>query len=88
MEKENWIDEVISNTDKIAKAVPNDALFFKIQNRIKKAETVSPEWIWIAAASLLLLASLNVKFVFSKSHKEKSPVERIASYVSTSNQLY
>jgi len=88
MEKENWIDEVINSTGKIAKAVPDDALFSKIQNRIKKVETVSPEWIWIAAASLLLLASLNVKLVFSKSHKEKSSVERIASYVSTSNQIY
>lgn len=88
MEKENWIEDVLNSTNGMAQVLPADTLFTKIQNKITKVETISPQWLWIAAASLLLLASLNIKIWCSKTHHQNTSVERIASSLSNSNQLY
>jgi hypothetical protein len=88
MEKEKWIEQIIDSTDGIAKAIPDHRLFAKIQNRIKEQEVVSPQWIWLAAASLALLFLLNAKMVFGKNKNSKASAESVASSLSSSNQLY
>lgn len=88
MEANNWIIEVVESTNGITKVTPNQALFSKIQNKINVQNTVSNQWIWIAAASFAVLVSLNIKFIFSNSNKTEVPTETIISSVSNSNQLY
>ena len=88
MEKQTWINEILASTDDIAKVVPDAVLFLKIQRKINEEETVNPQWIWIAAASLILLASLNVKLLCSKSNNAKSATEKIAASITNSNQFY
>jgi hypothetical protein len=89
MEKENWIEEVLNSTNGMTPVAPDAKLFSKIQSRIKKVETVSPQWLWLAAASLALLLTLNIKIVYgSKSKSRKSPTEKIAADITNSNQLY
>jgi hypothetical protein len=89
MEKETWIDEVLNSTNGITPVLPDAKLFSKIQNRIKKTETVSPQWLWLAAASLALLLTLNIKIIYSsKSKSRKTPTEKIAADMSNTNQLY
>ena len=89
MENEHWISEILNSTDGITQVAPQMGLFAKIQSKIKQREIVSPEWIWLAAASIALLFLLNAKLVFSGRHKtEKSAVENLASSLSNSNQLY
>ncbi len=87
MEKETWINEVLESTNGITPAVPDAKLFAKIQQRIQ-TENIPMRWVWMAAATLLLLVSLNITLVFSKSKKEKTATEVMASYLSKSNQLY
>jgi hypothetical protein len=87
METEEWINEVLKSAEGIVKISPDDALFFKIQNRINDT-TLSNRWIWIAAASFIILVSLNMKFVFGKANSKESQTEVLASTIVQSNQLY
>ena len=71
MEKENWINEILSSTDKIVKVLPSDGLYAKIQSQIQQQKTVETKWVWLAAASMLLLVSLNIKIVSNELKSEK-----------------
>jgi hypothetical protein len=88
MEQENWINEILDSTNGMTPSAPNAKLFSQIQNQIDSRRKVAPQWVWMAAASILLLVALNIKFVFSKSNKQESATERIAFSISKSNQLY
>jgi hypothetical protein len=87
METEKWINEVFNSTKGMIKITPEDSLFFKIQNKINNNK-LSSRWLWLAAASLVILITLNVKFVFGKSNANESQTEIIASTMVKSNQLY
>lgn len=89
METKKWINDILNSTDGMTKVVPNDLLFAKIQNRIQnKNNTVSKQWIWIAAASFVLLFTLNASIIVGKLNKKESQIEMIASTVSKTDQLY
>jgi fucose permease len=75
MEKENWINEILSSTDKIVKVLPSDGLYAKIQSQIQQQRTVETKWVWLAAASMLLLVSLNIKMVSNELKSEKNNQE-------------
>jgi hypothetical protein len=88
MEKEKWIDTVLNSTNGMTPMEPDDAIFFKIQLRIQNENRISKPWIWVAAASFLVLFSLNIKLIYSKSDHSKSKTELLASDLSKTNQLY
>jgi hypothetical protein len=88
MEKETWITEVYNSTKGKTLVVPDDTLFSKIQNKIRKENTVAPQWIWLAAASLAILISLNIKIIFKKTNSETSKTETVFHTLSKTNQLY
>jgi hypothetical protein len=88
MEAKNWINDILNSSNGITKVTPDALLFSKIQNRISIQNTVSSQWIWIAAASFTILVSLNVKMLLSNTTKTAVPSETIVSSVSNSNQLY
>jgi hypothetical protein len=87
MEKEQWINEVLNSTEGMVKISPDAALFFKIQNRINDTK-LSSRWIWLAAASFLILVSLNMNFVFGEADGKENQTEVLASTIAKSNQLY
>ena len=87
MEREKWINDVLNSTEGMIKISPDDSLFYKIQNKINN-NTISSRWIFLVAASFLILISLNVKLVFGKSNTKESQTEIIASTMVKSNQLY
>ena len=88
METENWINEILNSSDGITKVAPNAALFSKIQMKINNQNSISKQWIWIAAASFALLLSLNVKFIFSNKSKSNNETESVISSVTNNSQLY
>jgi hypothetical protein len=88
MEANNWTNDILNSSNGITKVTPDALLFSKIQNRISIQNTVSSQWIWIAAASFTILVSLNVKMLLSNTTKTAVPSETIVSSVSNSNQLY
>jgi hypothetical protein len=88
METNNWTNEVLNSSNGITKVTPNPLLFSKIQNKININNKVSSQWIWIAAASFIVLVSLNIKMLLSNTTRTTAPTETIVSSVSNSNQLY
>jgi hypothetical protein len=88
MEANNWTTDILNSSNSITKVTPDALLFSKIQNRINIQNTVSSQWIWIAAASFTILVSLNIKMLLSNTTKTATPTETIVSSVSNSNQLY
>ena len=88
MEANNWTNDILNSSNGITKVIPDALLFLKIQNRINIQNTVSSQWIWIAAASFTILVSLNIKMLLSNTTKTSAPTETIVSSVSNSNQLY
>jgi hypothetical protein len=88
MEANNWINDILNSSNGITKVTPDALLFSKIQNRINIQNTVSGRWIWIAAASFIILVSLNIKMLLSNTTKSSASTETIVSSVSNSNQLY
>jgi hypothetical protein len=88
MEANNWTNDILNSSNGITKVTPDALLFSKIQNRISIQNTVSSQWIWIAAASFTILVSLNVKMLLSNTTKTVAPTETIVLSVSNSNQLY
>ncbi len=88
MEQENWINEILESTRGLTSALPDAKLYSKIQYSIESQKKVAPQWVWLAAASIVLLVVFNLKFVISKSNKEERSTELIASSISKSNQLY
>ena len=88
MEANNWINDILNSSNGITKVTPDALLFSKIQNRINIQNTVSGRWIWIVAASFIILVSLNIKMLLSNTTKSSASTETIVSSVSNSNQLY
>lgn len=87
METEKWINNVFNSTDGMIKITPDDSLFFKIQKKLNNTK-LSSRWIWLAAASFLILITLNAKIVFGKSNTNESQTQILASTIVKSNQLY
>ncbi|PWA05867.1 hypothetical protein [Flavobacterium psychrotolerans] len=88
METENWINEVLNSANGMMKVVPDDSLFSKIENRINRKTIISSQWIWVTAASFIILLSLNIKLILVKSNKSSEQTELLASFMSKTNQLY
>jgi hypothetical protein len=72
MESNNWIKNVIDSTNGITKVTPKDRVLLKIKQKIQENETIPTSWIWIAAASFLLLLSLNIKILIGNNEPKDS----------------
>ena len=89
MERENWINEIIATTNQIEKVEPRDALFAKIENQLKKQQTVDSGFLLLIAASILVLVSLNVKVILTEIQTVKqSQTTALAASITDSNQFY
>ena len=93
MEKQRWIEEVMSSTEGMQKLTPSEGMYDAIQAKLYEQKTQMPQrTVWIAAASVVLLATLNIvtiKKVFSKGEPqatEKTQDSESPLYVN--NQLY
>lgn len=88
MEKQAWIERILNSTNGITQVNPHDTLFAKIQEQIKKQNTVSPKTVWLVAASIAILVFLNIS-VISKSKETKRPAVVYFEMAGvTNNQLY
>lgn len=85
MEREKFINEILNSVDGIGKVNPNDALLQKIENRINES-TISSKTLWLVAASIAVLISLNILFVTS--FKQNNETAKNELFVMKNNQLY
>lgn len=88
MEKETFIENVLNSTDGIAKIMPSELLFSKIQAKIDEQKPTENYVKWLVAASIVLLISLNVG-ILSNTNSSKSQSTDLSQLVeTTNNQLY
>jgi len=87
MEREDFINKVLSSTNGITKVIPNDAIFLKIEKRIDET-TISLRTIWLVAASIVILISFNIMLLNGKSNSNESEIASLEHSINKSNQLY
>lgn len=86
--KDKWIDKVMESTANMQQAVPQDSLFYKIEqkvsNTVSYARTVPLRTVSLAAASIVLLVAVNLYMLRNDTQKsnvnEQSGVETIVEY--------
>lgn len=89
MERENYIETILSITNGITKVAPRADLFSKIQLRIQSENKISSKTIWLAAASIVVLLTINIGVIMKNKTAVKDKVETsLASTLNKSNQLY
>lgn len=89
MEKEKWIENILNSTNGITPVTPSTDLFSKIQQKIKKQDTISAKTLWLVAASIAALVLLNVSIINSKSNGTKyATTAYLEMTLNQSNQLY
>ena len=90
MEKENWINEILNSTNGMTQVAPNEDLYSKIERKIfLNKNVVSTQTVWLVAASLVILTSLNISVLQNKKGTTNETSEAIiASTLNKSNQLY
>ncbi len=87
MEREDFINKVLKSVDGIAKATPSDAIFLKIEKKIKET-TISTKVLWLVAASIVVLISFNIMLLNDKSNSNESEIASLEHSINKSNQLY
>lgn len=88
MEAEKFINDILNSTNGITKVSPNDELFSKIELRIQEKSVVPMKTLWLVAASIVLLMSLNVIIIASKNKTQDSSISELEKSIHKSNQLY
>ncbi|MES2747952.1 MAG: hypothetical protein V4648_06220 [Bacteroidota bacterium] len=89
MEKETFINDILNSTNGITKVTPSADLLSKIELRIQSTTTFSTKTIWLVAASIVVLAMINISLVMKNTatSKDNSTISLAAS-LNKSNQLY
>jgi hypothetical protein len=90
MEKENWINEILNSTNGMTQVTPNADLYSKIEQKIfLNKNVVSMKTVWLVAASIVILVSLNISAMQNKNATTNDTSETIiSSTLNKSNQLY
>lgn len=89
MEKESFINDILNSTNGMAKVHPSADLFSKIEQKIQSKTTVSTSILWLVAASIVVLISVNVGIMNSREVTDDSAsTATLATTISKSNQLY
>ena len=90
METENWINEILNSTNGMTQVAPSEGLYSRIEQKIfLEKNVVSIKTVWLVAASIVILISLNISALQNKKVTTNETSEAIiASTLNKSNQLY
>ena len=89
MEKENYIETIINSTNGITKVAPSAKLFSKIELRIQSTTKVSTKTLWLVAASIVVLLTINVSVLMkNKATSKDATTITLAASLNKNNQLY
>ncbi|WP_298117176.1 hypothetical protein [Flavobacterium sp.] len=87
MEKEDFINNILNSVDGITSVTPSDIVLQKIEQRIKESQ-ISTRTLWLVAASIIILVSLNIILINDKSGSNESEIASLEQSINKSNQLY
>ena len=87
MEREEFINTILKSVDGITKVTPSDSIFLKIEKEIN-SNSVPTKTLWLVAASVVVLLSINLTLLSGKSNSNESELTNFESSINKSNQLY
>jgi len=87
MEKERFVNEILNSVENATKAIPSEALFQKIEHRIQNT-FVSSKTLWLVAASIAVLVSINILILEGKHSTSKNEMASFEYSINKNNQLY
>lgn len=87
MEKEDFINNILNSVDEINSVEPNDIVLQRIEERIKESK-ISTRTLWLVAASIVILVSLNIILINAKSSSKNTEMATFAYSIDKNNQLY
>ena len=88
MKKEDFITAVLNSTNRMAQVAPAEDLYFKIERRINNKEVVSLSTLWMVAASIAVLVTLNISLLNNFKSAETSELSSLEQSINKNNQLY
>jgi hypothetical protein len=88
MEQEEFIHAILNSTNGMAHVNPSDDLLSKIELRISEKSVVPMKTLWWVAASIVVLISINVVVLATKSTLSSSTSSELEQSIHKSNQLY
>lgn len=87
MEREEFINTVLNSVTGIAKVAPSDAVFENIEQRINQSK-ISTKTVWLVAASIVVLISLNIVLLNNTSKNNDSEMASLEHIINKNNQIY
>ena len=87
MEREEFINHVLNSVDEITKITPNEAVFKRIEFRINESK-ISKKSLWLVAASIVVLISLNIVILKDNFSNDKTAIISLEQVINQNNQLY
>ena len=88
MKKEDFITAVLNSTNGMTQVAPAEDLYFKIERRINNKEVVSLSTLWMVAASIAVLVTLNISLLNNFKSAETSELSSLEQSINKNNQLY
>lgn len=88
MKKEDFITAVLNSTNGMTQVAPAEDLYFKIERRINSTEVVSLSTLWMVAASIAVLVTLNISLLNNYNSTETSELSGLEQSINKNNQLY
>jgi hypothetical protein len=86
--KRNFYYEILNSTNGMTKVVPNDALYSLIEQRIQSKSKVATSTLWLIAASIVVLITVNVSLLIHSANSDSKTETVLATTLNKSNQLY
>lgn len=87
MEREEFINTILKSVDGITKVTPSDAIYLRIEKEIN-SNKVPTKTLWLVAASIVVLLSINLALLSGKSNSNESDLANFENSINKSNQLY
>lgn len=95
MSKDRWIDEVVASTDGMQRAKAPEGLFTKIDRKlasgVKAARKVPFSTVGLAAASIVLLVTINIYMLkgnTKKSVQQSTGIEQVVEYYGLNEETF
>ena len=88
MKKEDFVNNIFNSVDGMTKVIPDDDLFSKIERKIAHKDKASMQTIWLVAASIVVLLSLNLMLLNYSAKSNQLEIASLELVINKNNQLY
>ena len=88
MNKQDFIEKILNSTVGVTQVIPDDTLFDRIQIKIEQEKSKTSPTLWLVAASILILLSINISILTTSTIRSNATSDVSQLVSTTDNQLY